>query len=137
MSNQLKKQSLFLILAAVGLTPIALSYGLAPASSLSYLFGIDASGTNTRHIFRSVMGLYLALVAFWLIGAKKADLRIPALWSLVIFMFGLAAGRVLSLILDGQPHPLLVVYLVVEIGFGLVGWKLLADSKQQASTEDV
>ena len=51
----------------------------------------------------------------------------PALWSLVIFMLGLAAGRGLSLFLDGIPHWLLVVYLVRELAFGGVGaWLLLA-----------
>jgi hypothetical protein len=40
-------------------------------------------------------------------------------------MFGLAAGRALSLLLDGMPHWLLVVYLVLEIGLGAVGAWLL------------
>jgi len=34
-------------------------------------------------------------------------------------MLGLAAGRILSLILDGMPHWLLVVYAVLEIVLGL------------------
>jgi hypothetical protein len=37
---------------------------------------------------------------------------VPALWSLVVFMFGLAAGRAASLVVDGFPHPLRFVYLV-------------------------
>ena len=131
------RQSVFLIVAAVGLTPIALSYGLAPTASLSWLFAIDASETNTKHIFRAVMGLYLALAAFWLIGAKRADLRVPALYSLVVFMFGLAMGRVLSLVLDGLPHPLLIVYLIVELGFAVIGWSLLAKNDQKIPTKTV
>jgi len=119
------KQSAFLLVTAVGLTPIALSYGLVPDKSLSVLFGIDASATNTRHIFRAVMGLYLALIVFWVAGARKEQLRVPALWSLVVFMFGLAAGRTMSLALDGFPHPLLFVYLVLEILFGIAGLWLL------------
>ena len=135
-SKHTKRQIMFLILCAVGLTPIALSYGLAPSRSLPWLFAIDADGTNTKHIFRAVMGLYLALAAFWLVGAKRADLRVPALWSLVIFMFGLAIGRLLSLVLDGLPHPLLIVYLVLELAFGIVGWKLLANIEQGVATKD-
>ncbi|GAL25761.1 hypothetical protein JCM19239_4248 [Vibrio variabilis] len=46
----------FLLLAAAGLTPIALSYGLMPNLSLPFLFDIDASATNVSHIFRAVMG---------------------------------------------------------------------------------
>ena len=40
-------------------------------------------------------------------------------------MFGLAAGRIMSLVLDGMPHWLLFAYLVVEVAFGAIGWKLL------------
>lgn len=124
------RQTIFLIVAAVGLTPIALSYGLVPDVSLQMLFGIDASDTNTRHIFRAVMGLYLALVIFWVAGARNEALRVPALWSLVVFMFGLAAGRAASLVVDGFPHPLLFVYLVLEVLFGFVGLRLLRTAER-------
>ena len=120
----MKKESLFLILAAVALAPIALSYGFDPSTSMSYLFDIDAGSINSTHIFRAVMGLYLALIIFWLLGAKQDALQLPALWSLTVFMLGLAAGRALSLVLDGIPHPLLVVYLVLELGFGAVGFMM-------------
>jgi len=119
------KHSFFLVFTALGLTPIALSYGLMPEKSLPWLFDIDASGRNTRHIFRAIMGLYLALVCFWLLGAANRKYREPALMSLVIFMLGLAIGRVASLIADGFPHPLLVVYMLLEFVFGYLGWRLL------------
>jgi hypothetical protein len=124
------RRSIFLIVAAVGLTPIALSYGLVPDVSLQMLFGIDASDTNTRHIFRAVMGLYLALVIFWVAGARNEALRVPALWSLVVFMFGLAVGRAASLVVDGFPHPLLFVYLVLEVLFGFAGLWLLRTAER-------
>ena len=126
MFSSLSRESIFLLLAAAGLTPIALSYGASPASSLSFLFDIDASATNLAHIFRAVMGLYLALVLFWIAGAIKLSLRLPALWSLVVFMLGLAAGRILSLGADGTPHFLLLIYLVLELLFGAVGLFLIA-----------
>ena len=111
----------FLWLAAVRLTPIALGYGLLPATSLAFLFDIDASAINSAHIFRAVMGLYLALAAFWVAGAMKPHLRLPALYSLTVFMFGLASGRALSLVVDGIPHWLLFAYMVLEVMFGLAG----------------
>jgi hypothetical protein len=43
----------------------------------------------------------------------------PALVSCAVFMLGLAAGRILSIIVDGMPHWLLVVYAVLEIVLGL------------------
>ncbi|MEZ9700714.1 DUF4345 domain-containing protein [Vibrio sp. 10N.261.46.E12] len=128
----MKPQSVFLFVAVLGLTPIALSYGYAPVVSLDYLFGIDATPVNVTHIFRAVMGLYLALALFWIAGALLKKYRLPALYSLVVFMLGLAAGRVISLLIDGMPHWLLVVYLLLELGFGLVGIKMV--HKEQSET---
>ena len=125
MSKPSNLQSVFLLVAAAGLIPIALSYGLLPGTSLPWLFDIDASGVNLRHIFRAIMGLYLALVCFWIAGALRPALRAPALCSLVVFMLGLALGRLASLISDGWPHPLLVVYMLLEFVFAYVGCRLL------------
>ena len=121
-------RQIFLLVAAIGLLPIALSYGLMPQKSLGYFLGITVSDTNSMNIFRAVMGLYLALALFWTIGAFKVQMRQAALYSLVVFMFGLAAGRILSLIVDGMPHWLLVVYLGLEVGFGALGMLLLRRS---------
>jgi len=117
----MSKESIFLLLAAVGLTPIALSYGVSPGASITYLYDFDASSVNAAHIFRAIMGLYLAMVVFWVCGAKQESLKGAALWSVIIFMWGLAAGRALSLVVDGMPDPLLVIYLVLEFGIGAVG----------------
>ena len=122
-------QSVFLVVTAIGLTPIALIYGIAPEKTLPSLFGIDATGVDTRHIFKAFMGLYLALVGFWVAGAIKPELRYPALWSVFIFMVGLAFGRILSLVVDGWPSGLLMFYLLLEISFGAMGWWLLKAPK--------
>ncbi|MGD9106434.1 MAG: DUF4345 domain-containing protein [Desulfobacterales bacterium] len=121
-------RQMFLLVAAIGLLPIALSYGLIPQKSLRYLFDITVSDPNSIHIFRAVMGLYLALIIFWLIGAFRVQVRQAALYSLIVFMFGLAAGRILSLIIDGMPHWLLAVYLVLELVFAVLGILLIKKS---------
>lgn len=111
----------FLLIAAVGLTPIALSYGYNPQASLKYLFDISIQSINDVHIFRAIMGLYCALIVYWVIGAMFGRLTGPALYSLVVFMLGLAAGRTLSIVIDGVPHWILTLYLVLEVLFGMVG----------------
>ena len=116
---------LLLIVAALGLVPIALSYGLVPEISMSLLYGIEVDGTSLTHILRAVMGLYLALATLWIFGAVIPELERPALISLVVFMFGLAAGRAASMVIDGFPGFLLVLYLGLELVMGAVGWKLL------------
>jgi hypothetical protein len=122
-------RKIFLLVCAVGLVPIALGYGAVPGVTMERLFGITVDEVNLTHIFRAVMGLYLAMAMFWLLGAFRPDLARPALMSCAIFMFGLAAGRALSLVVDGMPHPLLVFYLGLEILFGVVAIRLLSAEK--------
>jgi hypothetical protein len=120
-----RMQSGLLLVMAVCLTPIALTYGAAPGGSLPLLFGIDASGVETRHIFRAMMGFYFALIVFWGLGALRPSLRQPALWSLFVFTVGLSFGRALSLAFDGWPGPLLFAYWLAEIAIAAAsGWLL-------------
>ena len=114
------KTRAFLIFCSIGLVPIALGYGAKPPTSLDALFGITVDTINLTHIMRAVMGLYFGMVVIWVWGAFRKQMTAPALASCAVFMLGLAAGRVLSFILDGMPHWLLIVYAVLEIVLGLV-----------------
>lgn len=116
---------IFLLVAAAGLTPIALSYGVAPSASLRFLFDIPVESVNLTHIFRAVMCLYFGFVVFWVMGARNKALTRPALYTLVVFMAGLALGRALSLIVDGMPHWLLFLYMVLELLFAAAGVMML------------
>ena len=55
----------------------------------------------------------------------------PALAACAVFMLGLAAGRVLSFVLDGMPHWLLVVYAALEIVLGLIALILFKGYKSE------
>ena len=114
------KTRAFLIFCAVGLIPIALGYGAKPSTSLDALFGITVDTINLTHIMRAVMGMYFGMVVIWVWGAFKTQMTVPALVSCAVFMLGLAAGRILSFIVDGMPHWLLVVYAALEIVLGLI-----------------
>ena len=110
----------FLVLCAIGLVPIALGYGAKPSVTLDALFSISVDTVNLTHIMRAVMGLYIGMVVLWLWGAFSKPMEGPALVACAVFMLGLAAGRILSFVLDGLPHWLLVVYAVLEILLGLI-----------------
>ena len=114
-----------LILAALGLVPIALSYGLMPTASVTYLLGFPVEGVNQTHVFRAIMGLYLANALFWLVASTKPKLQRSALWVLFLFMAGLAGGRALSILLDGLPGAILVFYLIAELVFAALSLMLL------------
>jgi len=120
MMNENMKTRAFLIFCAVGLVPIALGYGAKPSVTLDALFGINVDTINLTHIMRAVMGLYLGMVVFWLYGAFRRSMEGAALAACAVFMLGLATGRILSFILDGLPHWLLVVYAALEIVLGLI-----------------
>jgi hypothetical protein len=71
---------------------------------------------------RAIAGLYLALAAFWLYAAFNDKYRDAALLTTILFAGGLAAGRCVSLITDGQPAPVLLFYLAVEFAVVLVAY---------------
>jgi len=123
MSHDLRTRG-FLIFCVVGLVPIALGYGAKPSVTMDVLFNINVDTINLTHIMRAVMGLYLGMAVFWLCGAFRKSMAGPALLACAVFMLGLAAGRILSFILDGLPHWLLVVYAVLEIALGLIAFIL-------------
>lgn len=116
-------ENYFLIICAIGLIPIALSYGLVPNKTLPLLK--VQTNTNVNHIFRAVMFLYFGTLGLWLAGAFIPSLTLTALICLSIFMLGLAFGRVVSIIVDGKPSLILLVYLVLEIVCGLIGLYLI------------
>jgi len=124
MVNERMKTRVFLIFCAIGLVPIALGYGAKPSVSMDLLFSITVDTTNLTHIMRAVMGLYFGMVVLWLWGAFKKSMEGPALIACAVFMLGLAAGRIMSFILDGMPHWLLVVYAALEVVLGLTALAL-------------
>lgn len=128
------KTRAFLIFCALGLVPIALGYGAVPSTSLDALFGITVDTTNLTHIMRAVMGLYLGMVVLWLWGAFSRSMEEPALVACAIFMLGLAAGRILSFVVDGLPHWLLIVYAGLEIVLGLTALALYRGQRSKGAS---
>ena len=119
------RESLCLLLIAPGVLAVSLSYGLYPEITLKYLYDIEVNSANLANIFRAIMGLYIALSIFWVVGAFKKSLRLAALWSMTIFMTGIALGRILSIIIDGFPYPIFFFYTVFEFFSALMGYFLL------------
>ena len=122
----------FLIFCSIGLVPIALGYGASPSVSMNALFGITVDGVNLTHILRAVMGLYFGMIIIWLWGAFSRPMERPALVACAVFMLGLAAGRVLSIVVDGLPHWLLVVYAILEIVLGVTAVLMFRRTKESS-----
>ncbi len=101
----MKRSQLFLLITGLILLSIGVTYGTVPEGSMNLLYGLQMAkpGDNLIHMLRGFSGLYLAMGLFWIIGSTKKTLINPALWSVVIFMSGVAAGRLVSFVVDGIP----------------------------------
>ena len=117
---QVKKA--YLTMAFVAVTIIALLYGISPTWFAATFLGITVLNPNVAHILRAVMGLYLALAAFWLYSAFNDKYRNTAVLTTILFAGGLAAGRCVSLIVDGQPAPVLLIYVAMEFAVVPIGY---------------
>ena len=106
----------FLIFASFAVTVIGLLYGISPQWFAKTFLGISEIDLNIAHILRAIMGLYLALAVFWLYSAFSKKYRDTAVLTCVVFAGGLFIGRLISYFADGQPKPLLVLYIVLELG---------------------
>jgi hypothetical protein len=120
----------YLLLVAVLLVPIALSYGIAPATVLPKFLNITVEGTDQTQIFRALMCLYLAASTFWAIAAvTRAWQRVAVVWA-VFFALSLAIGRVISLVVDGPASRVLDLYLGLEVLGGLLGLAVLVYARK-------
>ncbi len=96
-----KYRNLQLGLSAAVVIAAGLFYGLDPERTLPYVFNFTVDDLELQNIFRAIMGIYLGFAIYWIIGIWKSEYWAGATLSNVIFMGGLALGRLLSTIIDG------------------------------------
>lgn len=109
-----------LIFSSIILIIIAISFGGNPSKFVPDLYHTaPINDINSIAIYRSVMGLILGCCAFWLYSAFTGRFYLGALYSLMFAMFGLAFSRIISLLADGTPTTILIVFLVMEFATGL------------------
>jgi hypothetical protein len=116
-------RNLHLAVSVVIIIPVALAYGALPNIVLPELFNFAVSATDLTNIFRAMMGLYMAMAAVWVTGIFTPRYWAAATIANVVFMGGLAVGRLISLAVDGMPSFYLSAGLLIEVV--LVVWGLL------------
>jgi hypothetical protein len=52
----------------------------------------------------------------------------------MFFLYSIAAGRILSLIVDGVPSPILLFYMAVELIGGTLGLLVLASERRKTES---
>jgi len=115
-------KKIYLIFAFVAVSVIALLYGVSPQWFASAFLGVSDLDANIAHILRAVMGLYLALGLFWLYAAFHSAYRDAAILTTILFCAGLVSGRLISLLAEGRPAPLLLLYVFMEFALVPIGY---------------
>lgn len=111
--------------ASIGVGTIGLAYLLALEHVLA-VYGETIHSVTEAAILRSAYGgVFVAFAVLFELGARRERLAGAALAALATFMGGFALGRVVSLVTDGVPHPVLVAILIVELGYAGAAGALL------------
>lgn len=118
-------RNLHLGIASLTIILVGLSYGLCPSLFLPLLFDFKVENVDLSHVFRAMMGLYLGFASYWIIGVFKEEHWRGATLSSIVFMGGLAIGRMVSILIDGIPSVVFLIGTVMEILFMLWGIKNL------------
>ena len=111
----LKKALLVISFGTISI--IGLLYGVSPEWFFkTFLIESEALSIDQSHILRAVMMLYFGLGGFWLFCAFSDKYRDAGIIVLAIFCGGLVSGRILSILVDGMPSPILLLYVGMELG---------------------
>jgi len=130
MKNDIYKfKNLHLGLSSLTIIGVGLAYGICPNQILPFFFDFKVESVDLNNVFRAIMGLYLGLATYWLFGIFKSDYWKNATLICIIFMGGLAFGRIISIIFDGIPSLPFSIGTILEILFmfwGILNLKKVA-----------
>ncbi|OHX66035.1 DUF4345 domain-containing protein [Flammeovirga pacifica] len=116
----------YLLFFATTLSVIALLYGIVPNwFTHTFLSSTTYITTDAAHILRAVTGLYLTLVGWVYYSAITNKHMDATIFVTGLFCGGLGIGRLLSIIVDGVPSPLLVLYVIMEFAIVPIVYLLL------------
>lgn len=108
-------KNIHLIISVLIVIPVGCIYGFQP----SLLFDVALNSIDEANIFKAIMGFYFGFSVLWILGILKPSFWKVATVSNVIFMFGLAFGRIISILFDGMPSSIFVLGTIGELVLGL------------------
>lgn len=113
--------NLHLFISIPVVTTAALVYGFQP----DLLFEVSVQTTDESNIYKAIMGLYLCFAAFWVIGLKQTSYWKAATISNMLFMLGLASGRLIGFVIDGMPSAVLLLGTLGELIIAVYAYRQL------------
>jgi len=122
-------KNLHLIISTLIVVPVAFTYGILPNKILPLFLDFKVETKDLHNVFRAIMGLYLAFSVFWILGIFKSNYWYAATLSNMLFMLGLACGRIVSLLVDGMPSIVFFVGTIGELILALYAFYQLKNTK--------
>lgn len=114
-------KNLNLLLSGLIMIVAGVVYGGHPTYLMPGLLNFNVEALELKNMLRAVMGIYIGIGSYWLLGAFKPNLWSGATLSNVLFMGGISFGRIVSTVFDGV-SMLLTPALFLELLF--FGWGL-------------
>lgn len=109
-------KNLNLLLSGIIVIIAGCVYGGHPSYLMPLLLDYQVEALELKNMLRAVMGIYLGIGVFWLLGAYRSKLWYAATLSNVLFMGGISFGRIVSTIFDGVSTPFTPA-LILELLF--------------------
>jgi Domain of unknown function (DUF4345) len=115
MNDKMNIKNLHLAISAFCVLIVGLAYGILPDGILHVLFDFNFESHDFRHLLKGIMGLYVGISIYWLLGIIHVENWRAATQSNIVFMGGLACGRIIGLISDGMPSMAYLLGLLIEL----------------------
>ena len=81
------------------MVPASVIYSFYPDE----LLNLSPTTVDALNFHKSIAGIYIAFSALWIVGVFQKQHLKSALTTNFLFMLGLGIGRLLSMVIDGQP----------------------------------
>ena len=115
-----------LLFSSIVLLPIAITYGISPDVQIPFGISFSIESVDLKNILRAIMGLYLAMIDWWILGVFNSKSWVAATMTNIFFMAGLGVGRLISVVIDGVPsmnfHIGMYAEFLIAI-WGIYSWR--------------
>jgi len=91
-------------------------YGGHPSYLMPLILDFQVETLELKNMLRAIMGIYVGIGIFWLMGAYNAKLWYAATVCIVLFMGGISFGRIISTLFDGVSSQFTLA-LILELLF--------------------
>lgn len=125
MNKFVKPSNLHLSISILIVLSISFVYGFKP----NLFFNVEVVTTDEFTIYKAIMGIYIVFSSLWIVGIINEKYWQTATISNFLFMFGLAFGRIVSLLFDGIPSMLFLLGTIGELILGFYAFYQFKNQK--------